>query len=73
MTIFLNQEELEELTGYKTNKGKSAWLKDCGWVFEISRLGHVKVLRRYAEMRLGMPIEPKEISKQTEPNFDVLL
>lgn len=73
MTIFLDQSELEELTGYKTNKGKADWLKNRGWVFEISRLGRVKVLRKYAEMQLGMPHESKDTSKQTEPNFDSLL
>lgn len=68
MSLFLTPDELEELTGYSMRSKQSMWLQKRDWVFEISRLGRVKVLREYAKMRLGMPFDapPKII----EPAFD---
>lgn len=73
MSIFLTESDIEELTGCKTRKCQCAWLESRCWIFEVSRLGRVKVLRRYAEMRLGLPIESTaKPQKESQPNFDML-
>lgn len=72
MSIFLNPDEIAELTGYTMPSKQTAWLHARAWVFEISRLGHVKVLRKYAEMRLGMPVDAAP-NKPTEPDFSSLM
>ena len=56
MSIFLDQQELNELTGYVMPSKQTEWLSSRSWTFEISRLGKVKVLRKYAEMKLGIPV-----------------
>ena len=53
MSIFLDQSELSELTGYTKQSKQQKWLSGRGWKFEVSALGQVKVLRKYAEMQLG--------------------
>ena len=71
MSIFLSQEEISELTECEKPSKQSDWFTARGWVFERSRLGRVKVLRRYAEMRLGLLIDNAE-SQSTEPDFSKL-
>ncbi|MBX3629347.1 MAG: DUF4224 domain-containing protein [Nitrosomonas sp.] len=71
MSIFLDQQELSDLTGYYKKSKQAEWLSRRGWNFELSRLGKVKVLRRYAEMKLGMPADTT-INKSTEPDFSSL-
>ncbi len=71
MSIFLTKTEIAELTGYQTRSKQALWLADRGWKFEMSALGHVKVLRKYAEMKLGMPIDGK-YEQTTEPDFSSL-
>ena len=68
MSIFLDQQELNELTGYVMPSKQTEWLSSRSWTFEISRLGKVKVLRKYAEMKLGIPID-RASTKHTEPDF----
>lgn len=68
MSIFLDQQEINELTGYAMPSKQIEWLSSRAWIFEISRLGKVKVLRKYAEMKLGIPIDDAS-AKPTEPNF----
>lgn len=69
--MLLSQSEIEELTDSKTAKCQIKWLSDRGWVFEVSRMGRVKVLRDYAAMRMGMPVSGN-ITPSTEPDFSSL-
>lgn len=68
MSIFLNDDDVADLTGYTKKSKQVEWLDRRQWAFEISRLGKVKVLKKYAEMKLGMPGNV-DISKSTEPDF----
>ena len=66
--MFLTKEDLAELTGYSMPGKQREWMDARGWVYEVSAMGRIKVLRRYAEMRLGLPIQGGE-KKHTEPDF----
>jgi hypothetical protein len=69
--MFLTVDELRDLTDCQRAHEQRAWLDARGWAYEVSRLGSVKVLRRYAEMRLGLPIQGGE-DKRAEPDFSSL-
>lgn len=69
--MFLTAPQLVELTDCQRAHEQRAWLDERGWAYEVSRLGRVKVLHRYAEMRLGLPIQGSE-EKQAEPDFSSL-
>jgi hypothetical protein len=65
--MFLDAKELEELTGLKLGKCQARWLKNRGYVFELSRYGKPKVLRSYLEQRMGLATGNG--NAQTEPDF----
>jgi Domain of unknown function (DUF4224) len=65
--MFLTAEELAELTDSKVRSKQIEWLDQHRWTYEISRLGKPKVLRAYAEQRLGLAGAAP--SAQTEPDF----
>lgn len=69
--MILTPQELVELTDCQRSHEQKQWLDARGWVYEVSRLGTVKVLRRYAEMRLGIPVGGDE-PKHSEPDFSAL-
>jgi hypothetical protein len=71
MDIFLTSEEIYDLTGYKSRSSQEKWFCKRGWRYEVSALGKIKVLRKYAEMQLGMP-HPGEQEATTEPDFSRL-
>ncbi|MBA3755926.1 MAG: DUF4224 domain-containing protein [Nitrosomonas sp.] len=71
MSIFLDDDDVAQLTGYTKKSKQVQWLDRRCWTFEISRLGKVKVLRKYAEMKLGMPID-NNLTQSTEPDFTKL-
>lgn len=53
----LNDDELEEITGYKARAWQKRWLTDRHWHFVESRGGRPLVARQYARMMLGVPIQ----------------
>ena len=64
MSILLSPEELEELTDYEVPAYQIKWLKQRGWVYEVSH-GRPKVSRSYFEQRMGV------IAKvESEPDLD---
>lgn len=68
-TIFLNSDELSELTGYKTPVRQVEWLRTKGWRFEINGNRRPIVARKYAEKMLGCG--PTEDTTY-RPNFAAL-
>jgi len=68
MTLFLTQSELFELTDCQKPSKQIEWLDKRGWKHEISRLGRAKVLRSYAQMKMGMPVDSKS-EPTTEPDY----
>jgi len=65
--MFLSDADLIELTGYEKPAAQKRWLDKLGWVFVESAFGKPKVLRAYAEKKLGLASETG--SAQTEPDF----
>ena len=57
--MFLTDEELFDLTGYRRNADRCRWLKKNGWKFERSAItGRPAVSRAYAESRFSeVPIK----------------
>ena len=50
--MFLTDDELFHLTGYKLPGWQVRWLKAHTWRFEVSAIGRPVVARAYAEQRL---------------------
>lgn len=51
--MFLTDEELETLTGYKRPADQRKWLTEHHWVFETARTGRPRILQDYAKNRLS--------------------
>lgn len=64
-TEILSEDELAELTGYKTRGYQRQWLKDRNWVFVESRGGRPLVGRMFTRMKLG--IAPPTLSAAPAP------
>jgi hypothetical protein len=69
MSLTLAPEELVELTGYKRPSGQRAWLQERAWVFEVDAKGRPKVLRAYAEGKMGVK---NAAPKAWKPDFSDL-
>jgi hypothetical protein len=70
--MFMTFEELVELTGWRMPGKQLDWLKARHWVFETNARGWPKVLRKYAEARLGAATARKAASETvTVPRLDV--
>lgn len=65
--MFLTDDHLRDLTGYVMPSAQKRWLAKNGWEFAISGFGRPRVLRAYAEQRLG--IQSAKAKAQTEPDF----
>ena len=50
--MFLSDEELQELTGYKRKADQRRWLMERQYRFEVDALGRARVLRSHVERRL---------------------
>lgn len=65
--MFLTADDIRELTGYKMPSAQKRWLDKAGWEYVVSGFGRPKVLRAYAEQRLGLATAKP--SAHTEPDF----
>ena len=70
--FFLNADELETLTGFKSPCRQSKWLSAKGWRFVLSGNGRPIIARKYAEKMLGCGSE-EEHHPTTRPNFGALV
>ena len=61
--MFLTDHETATLTGYQRSADQRRWLRERGWVFEVSAAGKPVVSRAYAERRMGM------VQQETLPDF----
>ena len=52
--MFLSPADLHDLTGYRLGAWQARWLTAHGWIFELDAFGRPRVLRAYAEGRLGL-------------------
>lgn len=71
-TIFLNADEVRELTGRAKPADQHKWLKHAGWLHELNAAGRPIVLRSYAERRLSGLRTDTIVSGELMPNFDAL-
>jgi hypothetical protein len=68
--LFLDGDEVEVLTGFKTPMRQIEWLRNKGWRFELNGNRKPIIARRYAEMMLGCGGDDEQRSR---PNFGALL
>lgn len=66
--MFLNDDELHELTGYELHGWQRRWLKAHGYAFEVAANGRPVVLRALVERKLGL----QSAKKPKEPDFGAL-
>lgn len=66
MNLFVTNEDLIELTGYQVGAKQAEWLRNNGYVFEISGNGRPKVLVQHLIEKMT-----KE-SQKAKPDFAVL-
>ena len=69
MTLCLTRAELEELTSREKPGAQRRWLDQNRWRHAVDADGFPKVLRAYAEERLGMQRAPAPGA--AEPDFSV--
>jgi hypothetical protein len=50
--LFLTDEELVSLTGYRLAKYQVTWLRNRGWRFEQNAAGAPRVARAYLERKM---------------------
>lgn len=51
--MLISPQDIAELTGYSRPTDQIRWLLTHGWVFEVGGDRRPKVLRAYAERRMG--------------------
>lgn len=65
--MFLNRDEVADLTGYVVPAYQCRWLDRAGYPFETAANGRPKVLRAYVEKRLGLA--SAVVVSEVEPDF----
>lgn len=66
--LFLNRDELRELTGRRQRLKMIAWLTTSGYRFEVAADGWPRVLRAALEARL-LPQDRRRVAPKSEPDF----
>jgi hypothetical protein len=69
--MFLNQEDLETLTGRKYRSCQRRWLEQAGIPYFISATGRIQVLKALVEQKMGMAAKGKPNTQVSEPRWDV--
>lgn len=69
MSLCLTAEELHELTGRGKAVAQRRWLDRNGWRYALNADGRPKVLKVYAEQRLGLSAVAAPAGP--EPDFTV--
>ncbi|MES2662906.1 MAG: DUF4224 domain-containing protein [Pseudomonadota bacterium] len=67
--IFLNSDEIKDLTDLKSTKAQIRWLINRSYPFEIGASGQPKVLRSFLINKLQ---EVSTTGSINEPNFDAI-
>lgn len=68
MGIYLNPNELCQLTGAKLKRLQIEWLNKNGYVYIQNRAGEPVVAREHVLAKLGV-VSQNRLSRRTEPNF----
>lgn len=72
MKLFLDVDELHELTGYVTSCRQIEWLRRRGWRHEVNSAGRPKVARAYFERRMVGEVQAAEPGPAARHNFGAL-
>jgi hypothetical protein len=64
--MFISDQELETLTGYKRGAEQCKWLTSNGWVFAVDAHGKPRVAVDYCRYRMGAA---KEEPRRLKLNF----
>lgn len=76
--LFLNREELTELTGFKAARFQVKWLQQNQWCFALNCHREPRIAREYFNLRMGCAgpaIKAATINQAatgTQPNFAAL-
>ena len=70
--LFLNPDELIELTGYKRGAEQCRWLKKKAWRFEPTASGAPRVARAYFERRMVGEAATADPAPPARHNFGAL-
>ncbi len=70
MSLFLNKEELEDLTGYKRGADQARWLRSKGYYVEVNALGIPRITQNQIDekRRIDHIQTPAVKIENTEPN-----
>jgi hypothetical protein len=63
--MFLDDEELFILTGWRRVFDQIRWLKAHGWKYEVSGIGKPVVMRRHAEQKM---LDSANVAPEWAPN-----
>lgn len=66
MTLFVSEDDLILLTGYKLPKKQVEWLQNNGYIFEVNKEGKPNVLQQHLIAKMSEKPKPKS------PNFGAL-
>jgi hypothetical protein len=70
--VFLDEDELYELTGRKRHDAQARELRHMGIEFKIRRNGSLVVLSEHAKTELGGNIVAESNPERLEPNWDAI-
>jgi hypothetical protein len=70
--IFLTDDELAALTGYKRGAEQAAYLRRKGWRFEQNAAGAPRVARAYFERRMVGEVTSEAPAPPARHNFGAL-
>lgn len=71
-TLFLSDDELQDLTGYKMPGKQIEWLDARGYPHEVNAAGHPRVLRAVVIERMGGKVGSTPERRQ-RPNLEAIL
>lgn len=72
MSMFLTDDEIQRLTGYKRPVDQQRWLLHRGWLYEMNAAGRTIVLRSYADRKLSGNKTMGNHQVQITPNFEAV-
>lgn len=74
--MFLSEDEIRQLTGYKQRTKQMRWLSTEGFEFRIRADGSIALLRKHVESLMGEgaqgpPSQSRRPPKRAQPNFSI--
>ncbi|MDD2753859.1 MAG: DUF4224 domain-containing protein [Candidatus Portnoybacteria bacterium] len=70
--MFLNQDEIQTLTGRKRWTAQARWLREHGYHCEINAVGRPVVLRAEVERKLCGIVTESRPHKKAQPRLEIL-